>query len=249
MACPPDSAWLVTTGTLTNAALLFTTFPQVVNHLRGLSVMGGSVGSNFTDANLGKPYRSASGELQGRIGNHTPYAEFNIWCDPESAQSIFSNQQLSKKTTLIPLDLTHQVFATQSEQDMVLYGIGNDGQRRGPRPTRLRRMFYELLTFFAHTYAEVFGLTNGPPLHDPLAVAVLLAGFDDEATRIDFDDREGRRFRIEVELTGRELGRTKANTAAEGVQIPRKLDTQKFWHVLNDCLERAEEQVGKDAGS
>ena len=36
-------------------------------------------------------------------------------------------------------------------------------------------MFVELLDFFAQTYATVFGIT-APPLHDPLAVAVILDG-------------------------------------------------------------------------
>ena len=245
MACPPHTAWLVTTGPLTNAALLFTIFPHVVDHLCGLSIMGGAVGSSFTDANLGRPFQDPSGQPRERIGNHTPYAEFNIWCDPESAQSIFSNPRLSNKTTLITLDLTHQVFATKSVRDLVMYSTKNEDSQNGGQPPRLRQMFHDLLIFFAKTYADVFGLTDGPPLHDPLAVAVLLAGYDDGQTRIDFNDRGGERFKIDVELTGPELGRTKSNVAPEGVRIPRSLDTSKFWEILNECLERADEQVGK----
>jgi uridine nucleosidase len=239
MACPPNTAWLVTTGTLTNAALLVSTYPKVVYHLRGLSIMGGAVGSNFTNANLGKPFRDASGALRDRVGNHTLYAEFNIWCDPESAQSIFSHAQLNKKTTLITLDLTHQVFATETLQNLVLYS----NQKEDQGSSRLRRMFYELLTFFAKTYADVFGLTDGPPLHDPLAVAVLLADADTGLTSINFEDRGEERFTVDVELSEPELGRTKINTALEGIRIPRSLDTVQFWTVLNHCLERAVEQV------
>lgn len=244
MACPPHTAWLVTTGPLTNAALLFNTFPDVVQQLRGLSIMGGAIGSKFTDANLGKPFQDDTGQVQARIGNHTPYAEFNIWCDPESAESIFSNQQLNKKTTLITLDLTHQVFATPAEQNMVLYGIGIENHQGIPDSTRLRKMFYELLTFFAKTYANVFGLTEGPPLHDPLAIAVLLAELNED-TAIKFDDEDGERFGIDVVLSRLELGRTKTSTTEEGIRIPRRLDRPKFWRVLNDCLERADEQVGR----
>ncbi len=245
MACPPNTAWLVTTGPLTNAALLFTTFPKIVHHLCGLSIMGGAAGSNFTHANLGRPFPDPSGQIRQRIGNHTPYAEFNIWCDPESAQSIFSNPQLSNKTTLITLDLTHQVFATDSVQELVLYSTKNDGRQKNGQSTRLRRMFYELLIFFAKTYADVFGLTDGPPLHDPLAVAVLLADYDDGQTRIDLDDRRGERFKTDVELTGPELGRTKINPASEGVKIPRSLDTPKFWKILNECFKVDEEIDGR----
>jgi uridine nucleosidase len=245
MACPSNTAWLVTTGTLTNAALLFTTFPKVVDHLCGLSIMGGAIGSNFTHANLGKQFRDTSGQLCARIGNHTPYAEFNIWCDPESAQSIFSNPNLSKKTTLITLDLTHQVFATKDVQDMVLYAGKGEKATVNRTSPRLRRMFYELLTFFAKTYAEVFGLTDGPPLHDPLAVAVLLADLNDEEMKIGFDDRERERFEINVELAGPQTGQTEAKAVPEGVRIPRSLDTRKLWKVLDQCLERADEKARK----
>ena len=241
ISCPPKTAWLVTTGTLTNVASLFSTFPDLVDHVRGLSVMGGAIGSNFTDANLGKPFETASGEMEARTGNHTPYAEFNIWCDPESARNVFLNERLSRKTTLITLDLTHQVFATRSVQDLILYGSKKPGESQ--KSTRLRTMFYELLTFFAKTYADVFGLTAGPPLHDPVAVAILLAEVEEEETRINFDDKGGERFRVDVELTNPELGRTSAKCVPEGVRVPRALDTTKFWRILNDCLARADEQV------
>jgi uridine nucleosidase len=239
IACPANTAWLVTSGTLTNAALLVSTYPEVVHHLRGLSIMGGAVGSNFTDADLGKSFVDEAGTLRDRVGNHTPYAEFNIWCDPESAQSIFSHPQLNKKITLITLDLTHQVFATKMMQDLVLYSK----QEENKEPTRLRRMFYELLTFFSKTYADVFGLSDGPPLHDPLAVAVLLADAASELTKIKFEDGDGERFTVDVDLSEPELGRTKVKAALEGIRIPRSLDTDQFWIVLNQCLEQAVGQV------
>lgn len=66
--------------------------------------MGGAVGGGFTDAPMGKV--DGDGE---RFGNWTPWAEFNIYIDPESAESIFSDPVLAAKTTIAPLDLTHQM--------------------------------------------------------------------------------------------------------------------------------------------
>ncbi|KAL8716847.1 MAG: hypothetical protein Q9225_005862 [Loekoesia sp. 1 TL-2023] len=192
MSQPREKPWLVATGALTNVALLFATFPEVVHHIAGLSIMGGAIGDGFTDAPMGH----VRGEGP-RFGNHTPWAEFNIYCDPEAAQSIFSNPFLAAKTTLIPLDVTHQVLATKSVQERVLYGSSSLGQTN---VTNVRQMFYDLLVFFAHTYADVFGISEGPPLHDPVAVAVVLSEIG--AENLAFDDGGGERFNVDVVTDG-----------------------------------------------
>lgn len=74
LAQPPNTAWLVATGTLTNIGLLFATFPEVAGHIKGLSIMGGAVGEGFTDV----PMSRLPGE-ESRVGNTTPWAEFNIY--------------------------------------------------------------------------------------------------------------------------------------------------------------------------
>ena len=71
---PAGSGYLVATGALTNVAALFKNCPEMVTHIKGLSIMGGAVGGGFTDAILGK----VEGEGE-RFGNHTPWAEFNIY--------------------------------------------------------------------------------------------------------------------------------------------------------------------------
>jgi uridine nucleosidase len=74
LAQPANTAWVVATGTLTNVALLFATFPEVADHIKGLSIMGGAIGEGFTDV----PMSRLPGE-ESRIGNVTPWAEFNIY--------------------------------------------------------------------------------------------------------------------------------------------------------------------------
>lgn len=235
LACPADTVFLVATGSLTNIALLFATFPSVASHIRGLSIMGGSIGNGFTTAPLGPPFQDISGQETMRIGNVTPYAEFNIHCDPEAAEAIFSNPILSPKTVLIPLDLTHLAFATHSVQRKLLHGR----QDHDIKPTRLRKMFHELLMFFEHTYAVKFGLRDGPPLHDPLAIAVILSNLCG-GKLIKFDDNGGERWQVEVDLHPEQLGRTKAVKSEIGVIIPRSLDLHQFWDMLNSCLHDAD---------
>ncbi|THC98625.1 hypothetical protein EYZ11_001903 [Aspergillus tanneri] len=246
LAQPKDTAWVIATGALTNVALLFATFPEVAEHIHGLSIMGGGVGEGFTDA----PMSRLKGQ-ETRIGNVTPLAEFNIYCDPEGSQSIFSNQVLASKTTLITLDLTHQVLASPTIQTRILHG----GADASPPPTALRQMLFDLLIFFASTYERVFGLTNGPPLHDPLAVAVILSNLNPEFTArhpkqaLQFDDRDGERFAVsvitdglhgtDVELVG-QLGRSVVAPTMQGVAIPRGVDLDAFWNLILDCLQRAD---------
>jgi uridine nucleosidase len=75
IATPKGTAWLVSTGTLTNIGLLFQKYDDLASHLKGLSIMGGAVGGGFTHAPIGK----VKGEGE-RFGNWTSYAEFNVCC-------------------------------------------------------------------------------------------------------------------------------------------------------------------------
>ncbi|SLM35562.1 uridine nucleosidase [Lasallia pustulata] len=245
LAQPKNTAWLVATGALTNVALLFASFPEVASHIKGLSIMGGAIGGRFTNAPLG--HVKGKGE---RFGNITPWAEFNIYCDPEAAQSIFSNPVLASKTTLIPLDVTHQVLADTSVQQQLLQGPSHTSPPVGlpTASSRLRKMLHDLLMFFAHTYASVFGITTGPPLHDPIAVAVLLEAKFGATT---FDDGGGERWLVNVVTEGihsdrdderGQLGRTiieAIGNGGEGVRIPRGLNVKRFWDVLEHCVSRA----------
>lgn len=77
LAQPKGTPWVVATGTLTNVALLFATFPEVAEHIQGLSIMGGAIGGGFTDA----PMSRLPGE-NSRVGNTTPWAEFNVYVRP-----------------------------------------------------------------------------------------------------------------------------------------------------------------------
>lgn len=145
-ATEPGTAWVVATGGLTNLGALFLAHPDLADHIKGVSIMGGAVGNGFTPAVMG--------QVDGveRIGNYTPWAEFNVLIDPEAAAVPFDNPVLAAKTTLIPLDLTHLVLATNEVQELLLYGPGGQKTADGKGKTDLRTMLVELLNFFAQTY-------------------------------------------------------------------------------------------------
>lgn len=264
-SCKPGTAWLVATGSLTNAAKLFQLHPDLVGHIKGLSIMGGAIGDGFTSAVYGVV------DGKARVGNWTPWAEFNIIIDPEAAAFIFDTKELAAKTTILPLDVTHLVLARQDVQELLLYGADkaglDDGKTRpvettGARvgKTVLRTMLVELLMFFAKTYKEVFGIIEGPPLHDPLAVAAVLTGTPWEIPIYECDPNSSSEFpnkreRFDIKVItegthddalhrGSQLGRTVATPlppGAEGVRIPRGLDIEKFWMVLEECVQKADE--------
>lgn len=261
LAEPAGAPWLVATGALTNAALLFATFPEVVDHIKGLSIMGGAIGNGFTSAPMGTVRDDEAGEDVPRSGNVTHFAEFNIYCDPEAAKSIFSNPILAGKTTLIPLDVTHQVLATERVQNMVIYGMPEaPSGEMSKQPSVLRRMLHDLLIFFAHTYAEAFDLKAGPPLHDPVAVAVLLNNHQTHPTKFNFGTEaigKEERFDVEIITVGEhsevasDQGRVGATIARKvslgrpGVRIPRGLDVELFWKAMGECIARAEDSASR----
>ncbi|KAG5917206.1 hypothetical protein E4U42_007336 [Claviceps africana] len=259
MAQPAGTACIVATGSLTNVAAALRKYPDMTAHIRGLSLMGGSLGGGFSDAVMGMV------DNEPRIGNITPWAEFNIFIDPEAAAEVFHNPDVARKTTVVPLDLSHQVLATDEVRSLLLYG--QDASQDGLGKTTLRRMLVELLYFFAKTYADVFGITTGPPLHDPIAVAAVLIGTSHEIPFREWDSAKSvsppykERFEVTVITEGTcaqakdghtQTGRTIARLlppGEEGVRIPRTLDVARFWQVTEECISRADERnrvLGKE---
>lgn len=138
-------------------------------------------------------------------------------------------------------------------QTRVLHGLGNPATE----PTVLRRILHALLVFFANTYNTAFGLSTGPPLHDPLAVAVILSNLNPAFAKkhpgqaLKFHDKGGERFGITIHTDGLhgedltvtgQLGRSIAAAAEEhGVAVPRGVDVKAFWDMILDCIKRADE--------
>jgi purine nucleosidase len=128
---------IVPVGPLTNVALLLRTYPELTEQIAEIVVMGGSMGA----------------------GNVTPFAEFNIWVDPEAADVVFTS---GVPVTLCGLDVTHQALATAD----VLGRLSAIG-------TRVAATVVDLLGFFRDRYRDIWGL-DAPPVHDPVAVARVL---------------------------------------------------------------------------
>lgn len=151
------------------------------------------------------------------------------------------------------LDLTHQVLASQAVQARILNGSIHSTEE----PTILRQILHALLTFFAATYEKTFGLTTGPPLHDPLAVAVILSTLNPAFSSkypnqaLAFDDKGGERFALSIVTDGQhgkdvsttgQLGRSVATPVdGPGVSVPRGVDLDAFWDMVLQCVQLADD--------
>jgi uridine nucleosidase len=169
---------------LTNVALLFRVYPKVATHIKGLSIIGSAIRDNFSPVPLGPDVvEPSTGITSPRGSNITAYTEFNIFCDPESARSVFRIPVLRPKTVLIPLDLTYQVYTNAKVRHRLLHG--------SHRATHVQRIFYKLLMFYKNSYTINTNIKSGPPLYNTLAVIALLFNNRDANININIVDNSG----------------------------------------------------------
>jgi inosine-uridine nucleoside N-ribohydrolase len=92
-----------------------------------------------------------------------------------------------------------------------------------------------LLAFFEQSYRTVFGFETGPPLHDPLAVAFVIAP----------ELFTWQKRRVDVELHSPLcVGRTVVDVYAHSKRAPNvnvieKADIDGFWSLMIESLRRA----------
>ncbi|HEY7525058.1 MAG TPA: nucleoside hydrolase, partial [Candidatus Limnocylindrales bacterium] len=152
-------------------------------------------------------------------GNTTPSAEFNIWADPEAAAVVFES---GVPILMAGLDVTHQALVLPA-----------DIARMEGTGTRTGRVFADLMRFFGRFHRDRYGW-DGPPIHDAVAVARLVApGLVGS-----------QRMRIDVE-TGGELsrGRTIAdregrNGLAANAEVGLELDRESLIDLIVDAVTR-----------
>ena len=127
---------LVPVGPLTNIALLLALHPELASRIERIVLMGGAIAE----------------------GNVTPAAEFNIWCDAEAAQRVFSS---GVDVTMIGLDVTHRAR------------LGPDRAEGLRASGRAGAFVADLHSFYSRFHAQIYG-DPSTPVHDALAVASLI---------------------------------------------------------------------------
>jgi len=183
---------LVPTGPLTNIALFRSRYPELFARIHEIVLMGGSLGE----------------------GNITPFAEFNIWVDPEAAAEVMAG---GRPVSMMGLDVTHQALFSLDDTDR-LEQLG----------TRTAIAFAGLLRFFGRFHANKYGW-SGAPIHDAVAVAHLL--------------RDGlvttQRHGISVSTSDDTRGQTSGipvDDEADGVDVGMSIDRLRFVDMLIDAV-------------
>ena len=157
-----EKVTILALGPLTNVALLIKAYPQYLHKIERISLMGGGICH----------------------GNITPYAEFNIYVDPEAAQIVFSS---GLPIVMCGLDVTEQVEILKEDYEYLR------------KHSDAGRVFADLMDFYIKG-SPAFGAT-GCVMHDPCAMAYL----------IDESLFEGKQARVHVDLVGETRGRTVAD--------------------------------------
>jgi len=134
----PEQVTILALGPLTNVARALARDPGLATLVGQLVIMGGTCGGP---------------------GNVTPAAEFNMFCDPRSARSVFRSAMTK---TLVPLDVTSQVAFTYDLLDQL------PGEE-----TRAGRLFRKILPFAFRAHRQTFG-QEGIHLHDVVALEAAL---------------------------------------------------------------------------
>lgn len=200
----PRELSLVALGPLTNIARGLEKDPEGMRHLKELVIMGGAV----------------------RVpGNITPHAEFNVYVDPLAARRVLGS---GLPITLVPLDVTHQVFLTPFFMEERVNPIGSRCSRFAVQATG----YGEKAGRFRNG-AEVFHL------HDPLAVAVTFAPgmVETEGLALTVETQAGAFLGKIIETPGAALGE-------KTVHACLRVDAEGFMSLF---LKRLSEGLGGQA--
>lgn len=220
----PKTLCVVCTGPLTNMAKFAQKFPQDLKHIRFVSVMGGSFG----------------------FGNVSPVSEFNVRVDPQAAHFVFNHPGLAGKIVLAPLNLTHTALATSRVRDKIYAQKGNNSQ--------MRSMFSKILSFYSGIYEDKYDHHDGPPIHDPLAMFLILPmvaraeKMDDFVDLCDFHFLQRELNVVELgpnigQLTFKNENRDPLRVEKAGVFVGTGINVPFFWEHIYTALEHADAQI------
>lgn len=155
-------------------------------------------------------------------GNIFPVAEWNAAVDAHAAQAVL-RKGVFQKAVMIGLSVTHKALVTKQVKEKMPAGDGS-----------LERLMRGWVRFFESTYEKVFFMPD-PPMHDPLAVAYVIAP---ELFQV-------RHLNVEIECCSPlSLGQTVCDiygvTRREpNVHVALNVDAEKFFELFVEASHKA----------
>lgn len=134
----PHDVTIITMGPLTNLALAFQRDVDLAKSVRQIIIMGGT--------------------YQGH-GNITATAEYNFFCDPESARAVLRSPATK---TLVPVDVARRAMMTYDQL----------GKVPSEETSKAARFLQQILPFAFQSYRQQLGLEG---IHVNDAVALMAA--------------------------------------------------------------------------
>lgn len=131
-----EKVTLIPIGPLTNIAMFLQRYPELIDKIERISIMGGAVNG----------------------GNCTPFAEFNIYVDPEAADIVFKS---GIPITMVGLNATHKAPVLREDIEKIA-SIDN----------KIAKLVAEMLDNLSKFHIRD-GI-DGCFLHDPLAVCSVI---------------------------------------------------------------------------
>lgn len=200
---------LVTLGPLTNIAAALIRAPEIATMFQRVVVMGGAANT---------------------VGNVTPAAEYNIWCDPEAARILFRS---GMPLEMVGWEVGRGAAALTDAEIQAVYALNTPYAK-----------FAMDCNLHALRLAKEWQGDPGMTLHDPTAMAIAL---DPTLSK-----RSGR-YRVDVETQGeltrgmtvvderRVVGTQNVFTDAWAVREPNalvhhELDVARWKALLYQCL-------------
>jgi inosine-uridine nucleoside N-ribohydrolase len=185
----PNKATLLTEGPLTNLAEALQAKPDLVDQIEMVYIMGGAL------------------EVSGNV-EEQPSAEWNIYVDPSAANQVFRS---GAPVTLIPLDATNQVPATERSYKAFEQN----------HTTPAAEVVYNLMRNDPYFYQG-----GGNYFWDPLAAAILT---DRSLGTIET-------VKVEVDESGDDIGRTRVSEQGSRIQAAMSADNERFLKLFLSVL-------------
>lgn len=204
-----DEVTLVTLGPLTNVAAALVRAPEIAKQVARCVVMGGA-------ANV--------------VGNVTPTAEYNIWCDPEAARIVFRS---GMNLEMVGWEVGRGDAALTDADIAAVYALNTPYAK-----------FAMDCNVHAVELAKHWQGDPGMTLHDPTAMAIAI---DPSISK-----RSGQ-YRVDVELRGeltrgmtvvderhtvgtQEIFTDEWDVREKNVLVHHELDVLRWKELLMECL-------------